>query len=145
MLKIYLGDMDGVLHNVETYFKNQLDYSWLNDDFVKEVIQDVDKSTVESVQCINSPVLGQIPPTSLSGGTKALILMKFLDDRVINASNCGDNCAKWILKLGEEQDLTINLNHIMDFGTQEFCAEILNDNSMILGMKEFVMKAIEYL
>jgi hypothetical protein len=145
MLKIYLGDMDGVLHNVETYFKNQLDYSWLNDDFVKEVIQDVDKSTVESVQCINSPVLGQIPPTSLSGGTKALILMKFLDGRVINASNCGDNCAKWILKLGEEQDLTINLNHIMDFGTQEFCAEILNDNSMILGMKEFVMKAIEYL
>jgi hypothetical protein len=145
MLKIYLGDMDGVLHNVETYFKNQLNYSWLNDDFVKEVIQDVDKSTVESVQCINSPVLGQIPPTSLSGGTKALILMKFLDDRVINASNCGDNCAKWILKLGEEQDLTINLNHIMDFGTQEFCAKILNDNSMVLGMKEFVMKAIEYL
>lgn len=24
MLKIYFGDMDGVLHNVETYFKNQM-------------------------------------------------------------------------------------------------------------------------
>ena len=31
MLKIYFGEMDGVLHNVETYFKNQMDYcpKWL--------------------------------------------------------------------------------------------------------------------
>ena len=28
MLKIYFGDMDGVLHNVETYFKNQMKYAW---------------------------------------------------------------------------------------------------------------------
>lgn len=27
MLKVYFGDMDGVLHNVETFFKNQMEYS----------------------------------------------------------------------------------------------------------------------
>lgn len=145
MLKIYLGEMDYVLHNVETYFKNQMDYSWLEDEFAKEVIADVDKSEVLSSHCISSPVLGQIPPTALSGGTKALLLMKNQHDRVINASNCGDNCAKWILKLGRMQELTINLNHIMDFGEEEFEAEILNDGTVIHSMKDFVLEAIKYL
>lgn len=44
MLKIYLGEMDNVLHNVEVYFKNQMDYSWLDDEFAREVIADVDRS-----------------------------------------------------------------------------------------------------
>lgn len=31
MLKIYFGEMNGVLHNVETFFKKQMDYcsKWL--------------------------------------------------------------------------------------------------------------------
>ena len=40
--------------------------------------------------------------------------------RIFNASVCGDNCAKWILKIAESKDLTINLRHIMEFGDDEF-------------------------
>lgn len=145
MLKIYFGDMDGVLHNVETYFKNQMEYSWLDDDMAKSIIEDVDKSVVQSPQCIKSNVLGQIPPTKLSGGTKALLLIWNETDRVINASNCGDNCAKWLLKFGKEKDVTINLNHIMDFGKCEFDIEILNSDKIVHNMKEFVIEAIKYL
>ena len=107
MLKIYFGEMENVLHNVESFFNNQYSYAWLEDDFVKSVIESVDRSVVESPECIKSPVLRQIPPTRLSGGTKAVILMKYCPDRVINASNCGDNCAEWILRLGDSRDLTI--------------------------------------
>ncbi len=57
MLKIYFGEMENVLHNVETFFNNQYQYSWLEDDFVKELIKDVDKSIVESPERIKSPVL----------------------------------------------------------------------------------------
>lgn len=145
MLKIYIGEMDNVLHNVEVYFKNQMDYSWLDDEFAKEVIADVDNSQVVSEHCIISPVLGQIPPTALSGGTKALLLMKNQKERIINASNCGDNCAKWILRLGQRQNLTINLNHIMDFGEEVFEAEILNNGMIVHNMKEFVFEAVKYL
>ncbi len=145
MLKIYFGEMENVLHNVETYFKNQMEESWLEDSFAKEVIADVDKSELVSSHCIISPVLGQIPPVSLSGGTKALLLMKNQNERIVNASNCGDNCAKWILKLGQMQDLTINLNHVIDFGKGAFEAEILNDNTTVHSMKELVLKAVEYL
>ena len=145
MLKIYFGEMENVLHNVETFFNNQYQYSWLEDDFVKALIKDVDKSIVESPECIKSPVLRQIPPTRLSGGTKAVILMKYFQNRVVNASNCGNNCAKWILKLGEDRDLVINLHHIMEFDEQQFEIEILNDHTVVHNMAEMVYKATDFL
>ncbi len=145
MLKVYFGDMDGVLHNVETYFKNQMEYAWLEDELAKSIVEDVDKSIVESSQCIRSSVLGQIPPTRLSGGTKALLLIWNVEDRIVNALNCGDNCAKWLLTFGRQKDITINLNHIMDFGTEEFEIEILNNHKLVHNMKEYVIEAVKYL
>ena len=145
MLKVYFGDMDGVLHNVETYFKNQMEYAWLEDELAKSIVEDVDKSIVESAQCIRSGVLGQIPPTRLSGGTKALLLIWNVEDRIVNASNCGDNCAKWLLTFGRQKDITINLNHIMDFGAGEFEIEILNNHKLVHNMKEYVIEAVKYL
>ena len=145
MLKVCFGDMEGVLHNVETFFKNQMEYEWLESDIAKKIIEDVDKSIVESPQCIRSDVLGQIPPTRLSGGTKALLLIWNIDDKIVNASNCGDNCAKWLLEFGKQKDITINLNHIMDFGAGEFEIEILNNHKQVHNMKEYVIEAVKYL
>ena len=110
-----------------------------------QMILDVDQSIVESPMCIKSPVLRQIPPTKLSGGVKAVILMKYVPERMINASNCGDNCAKWILELGKQMDLEINLHHIMEFDETEFEIEILNDGSVVHDMGELVEKGIEFL
>ena len=87
---------------------------------------------------IDSPVMGKIPPTSLSGGVKTLILMKNERDKIFNASTCGDNCAKWILRLGQTDDLTINLRHLMDFGDGPFEINILNTNQIVHSMKELV-------
>lgn len=145
MLKIYFGDMDNVLHNVDTFFNNQYQYKWLEDDFVKEVIKDVDSSVVQSPECIMSPVLRQITPSKLSGGAKAVILMKYLPDRIINASNCGNNCAKWILKLGCEKDLTINLNHIMEFPEDNFDIFILNNGQTVHNMAQMVETATDFI
>ena len=57
-----------MLHNVSQYFDNRFHYDWLEDEFVIQMILDVDQSIVESPMCIKSPVLRQIPPTKLSGG-----------------------------------------------------------------------------
>jgi hypothetical protein len=65
-------------------------------------------------------------------------------DRIFNASACGDNCAKWILKIGEKKDITINLRHIMDFGDGEFDVHILNTGENIHNMDDLVLVAGEY-
>ena len=45
-----------------------------------------------------------------------LILAKFEKNKIFNASTCGDNCAKWLLKIAEtEEDRIINLCHLMKF------------------------------
>ena len=74
-----------------SYFKYDYEEDWIADPMVKEMIEDVDKSTVIDSGIIDSPVLGKIPPIGLSGGIKTLILVKFEPEKVFNASTCGDH------------------------------------------------------
>lgn len=127
MLSIYLGKRDDVIYHPPTYFDNRYEDEWITDELSVKMIRDVDRSEVISARLIDSPVLGPISTRELSGGVKTLMLMAFdSPDKVFNASVCGDNCVKWILKIGEHRDLTINLRHIMDFGPGSFEARILN-------------------
>lgn len=144
MLHIYFGDMPEAIYNTKVYFKNTYKEEWLQDDFAKEIIQKIDKSEILSVNAINSPVLGIIPPTQLSGGTKTLLLIHNCPDKVFNASTCGDNCAKFILKLAKQQDITINLRHIMNFGKRKFQAHILNSNETVTDMEQMLSVASRY-
>lgn len=138
MLKIFFGNMPEAVFNTSVYFKNAYEDEWITNPLAREMIFDIDKSTVLDSAVIDSPVMGKIPPVSLSGGVKTLILMKNERNKIFNASTCGDNCAKWILKLAESEDLTINLRHLMDFGEGTFDIYILNINQIVHSMKELV-------
>ena len=142
MLNIYYGRMPEAIFNTAVYFKNVYEDSWITDFFAKEMILDVDKSVVLGEAVIDSPVLGNISPLGLSGGVKTLILIKNEPQNIFNASTCGDNCAKWILKIAEKQDTTINLRHLMDFGDEKFDICILNTNQIVHSMKELLILRI---
>lgn len=144
MLNIFYGDMKEAVYNTATYFKYDYEDSWITDPFVKEMIRDVDQSTVLDSGVIDSPVLGKIPPVGLSGGVKTLILVKFEKDKIFNASTCGDNCAKWLLKIAEEEERTINLHHLMKFGENPFHIRILNTGQVVHSMDELVPIAGEF-
>ena len=144
MLKIFFGDMPEAIYNTDVYFKNDYEDTWIVDDFVKTMIKHIDSSEVLYSGVIDSPVLGKIPPTKLSGGVKTLILIKFEPNEVFNASTCGDNCAKWLLKIAEQEDRTVNLRHIMDFGDSEFTIQVLNTNEIVHNMTELTDIAVEY-
>lgn len=144
MLNIYYGNMKEAVYNTAAYFKYDYEDSWIVDPFVKEMIQDVDQSTVLDSGAIDSPVLGKIPPVGLSGGVKTLILVKFEKDKIFNASTCGDNCAKWLLKIAESEDRTVNLLHLMDFGKEPFTVRILNTDLIVHSMGELVSAAGEF-
>ena len=144
MLNIFYGNMPGAVYNTASYFKYDYEDEWIIDPFVEEMILDVDKSKVLDSGVIDSPVLGKIPPTGLSGGVKTLILVKFEKDKLFNASTCGDNCAKWLLKIAESEDRTINLLHLMDFGKEPFNIHILNTDQTVHSMEELVSIAGEF-
>ena len=143
MLKIFFGDMPKAIYNTEIYFKNTYKEKWLLDPLTQEMIKSIDHSVVVGERVIDSPYLGMIPPTSLSGGVKTLILIQNEPKTVFNASTCGDNCAKWLLTLAKDRDITINLNHIMDFGG-DFEVYILNEKKIVSNMHDLVLIAGKY-
>lgn len=143
MLKIYFGDMPKAIYNTEVFFKNQYQDKWLLDPMTQDMIKSIDSSAVASGKAIDSPVLGIIPPTSLSGGVKTLILIRHQPKKVFNASTCGDNCALWLLKLAQDTDITVNLNHIMDFG-KEFEVYVINEKKTVNNMHDLITIAGKY-
>ena len=144
MLKVFLGDMDEVIYNTSVYFKYNYQPSWLEDPDVIQMILDVDRSKVLGNGAVESPVMGIIAPVSLSGGVKTLILIDKVPDKVFNASNCGDNCAAWLLRIGSKKDVVVNLRHIMEFGEDDFEIYILNTNTVVHNMDEFISIAGRY-
>lgn len=138
MLNIFYGDMPEAIYNTSVYFKNVYQEEWLTTPLACEMILDVDKSTVLGNAVIDSPVMGKIPPTSLSGGVKTLLLIANVPDKIFNASTCGDNCARWILKLSTEREVTINLRHLMDFGEGEFEIKVLNTGQVVHNRKDLI-------
>ena len=129
MLNIIYGDLesDNYIFDPDTFFNNTYEDDWITDDLSKQMILDVDKSKVIGPHLIDSPVLGPISQKELSGGVKTLILINNDEKHIFNASACGDNCARWLLKIGELKDVTVRLGYFMDFGDGEI--EIRVDNT----------------
>lgn len=142
MLKIWYYGGTEYMQDAPAYFDNVYEDEWIEDEFVKEMILDVDKSTVISAHVIESPVLGAITPKELSGGVKVLILMLKDDSFIYNMSNCGNNCAKWILKIAEQKDLTVYLQHILRF-EGEFEIKIMNTEKIVHNPREYVEGLLE--
>lgn len=144
MLNIYFGEMPEAIYDTSTYFRHAYKNKWITDPLSVEMIKDVDNSEVIGDNLIQSPVLGPISPAQLSGGVKTLILIHKDSGNVFNASKCGDNCAKWLLKMSEKTKKVINLRHIMDFGDRDFKVRVVNNGKIATNMKELILLAGEY-
>lgn len=143
MLNVYFGYMPGAIFNTAVYFKNTYRDSWITNPLSVQMIKDVDKSDVVSESVIESPVLGSITPLALSGGVKTLMLVNFDRKHVFNASTCGDNCAKWLLKIAEKRRVVINLHHVMDFGKGPFKIKVLNNGKIVKNMDELLTVTVD--
>lgn len=145
MLKIVFGEVENAVYHPPTYFDNQYEDQWITDPLSVAMIKDVDQSDVVGVHLIQSPVLGPISLKEISGGVKTLILMAFdKSGKIFNASACGDNCVKWIVEIGREKDLTINLHHVMDFSSvSELEAVMLNTGVVVHSYEEYLEEAVK--
>lgn len=136
--------MPEAIYDTSTYFRHAYKNKWITDPLSVEMIKDVDNSEVIGDNLIQSPVLGPISPAQLSGGVKTLILIHKDSVNVFNASKCGDNCAKWLLKMSEKTKKVINLRHIMDFGDGDFKVRVVNNGKIATNMKDLILLAGEY-
>lgn len=144
MLNIIFGEANGSIFNTELYFKRNKEDEWLMQPLVRDMILDVDKSEVIAPGVIKSPIFGVMSSEGLSGGVKTLILIKNEPEKLFYASHCGDNCAKWLLKMAKDKDVTINLCHIMEF-PEPFEINIVNLNTVVTTRRDYILAAIDCL
>ena len=144
MLSIYFGHKAEAVYDTNMYFNNTYKDSWITKPLSVEMIRDVDQSEVIDENTIQSPIFGKMSPKKLSGGTKTLLLIANDKNQIFNASTCGDNCAKWILKIAEERKVEINLYHLMDFGKGDFKIKVLNTGKIVKNMSELAIEAGEF-
>ena len=142
MLHIIFGDCEEAIYNTSSFFDNQYLDCWFDDEFAAEVIKGIDKGEILSSHAVNTKALGVIPATKIAGGTKTVLLVKNRPEMIFNASTCGDNCAKYLLKIGKMQDVTINLHHIMNFGKRKFEIHIINTDKIVHNMPELIQESL---
>lgn len=135
MLYITFKKTEEVLIYVNNYFDVNYDEEWFQDTFVKDMMKDVCDATVLPCGVIDIKDYGKVTPTQLSVGVKALILM-LKTDRVVYATVCGDNCVKWIIKIAKKKDVTICLQHYMEF-EEDFVAVCLDNNKEIHSVDDY--------
>ena len=145
LLTVHFGDMENVVYNTSVYFNNVYSPNWFEDPFARRIIKSIDRGTVLGPNAIETKALGIIPPEKLSSGTKTLLLMYFMPNMVYNASNCGDNCAYWILRIAAKQNITINLYHLMVFGKGRFTMIVSNTGDIVHSMNELIPIALRCL
>lgn len=139
--------MPEAIYNTSTYFDHTYLDHWFDDDMTKKIIKAIDKGDVQGANCILTKALGPITPTQLAGGTKTLLLIRHKSENIYNASTCGDNCSKWLLKIAKDadKDITINLRHMMHFELKHFEIKILNTGNVVHNMEELIFEAGELL
>ena len=144
MLHIVLGETENINYGPD-WFKTNYDPEWLKDSFVQKMIKDIDKSDYIDGIVINSPILGPIPPERLSGGVQTLIMIYEKPQLIFDATSCGENCAKWLIEIGKQKDVTINLNYLMKFNDiDDFEVFINNENRLITNIEDYILTAVKY-
>lgn len=145
MLKVYFGQSEESILNIDVYFNNVYQPEWFDDEIVKSIIKDIDQSDVQSAYCIKSPILGQITAEQISGGAKALICLYKCDDISIDLIVCGSNCEPWIVKIAKLRDIEVSMSgYDLTFENEQISGICLNDGTSIYSYKDWIEKMCHY-
>ena len=142
-ITITLSRSCDIVFDVDIWFDDLCEDSWFDDELVKSMILDVDQCTVLSPNCLAHKDFGQISPNLLSSGVKALILM-LKTDLVIYATNCGDNCVKWIIEISKIKSIKIALGHYMDFKSEDLDIYVEDLDTVYTSSDKLLLDLVEW-
>ena len=144
MLSIFFGEKEDVIYGPSWFRFNYIE-EWFEDPFISKMMEDIDKSHYKGGQLIVSDLLGPIPPERLSGGLKTLVCIYKRPDLMFNATSCGENCARWLLEIGQKKDVSVNLRYYMPFeNCENLEIGIINENKKINNLHDYIHIALKY-
>ena len=105
----------------KSFFRRNKKPEWFEDDFVKEFLYEIDGSKVIAQEALLDYRGRGISTEMISTGCKSLCCIYYCyKDHIFNGSLMGDNCIPFLMRIAENHDVTIVLEHYMDFPEQYF-------------------------
>lgn len=142
MLQMWFGSAEkGVLWDPDDWF-NGLGYKYLKEEFSRKVIKGVDRSEYIADKIIKSDVIGIVPSTYLSSGSKAAIMLMY-SDHPVNANYIGDNVIKYIREIGLQKNITIVSGFFLEIYNSEdsesynYPVRILNSGRIVSNISDY--------
>ena len=115
-----IGEKNYVLDN-RIFFRRNKKPEWFEDDFVKEFLYEIDGSKVIAQEALLDYRGRGISTEMISTGCKSLCCIYYCyKDHIFNGSLMGDNCIPFLMRIAENHDVTIVLEHYVDFPEQYF-------------------------
>lgn len=116
MVHISFKLTDEAVYYIDEQFHVDYEKTWVLDPLAREIAENVDKVKFNAGISYTTSFGRRYSPSQLSVGVKTLLLLLFKPEYQYCVTNCGDNCAKWILEIGRKHDINIVLTRIMNFG-----------------------------
>lgn len=132
-----------VIWDIDVYFDYAYKPEWIWNDFAKRMIEDVDKSHVVAPRIIDSPYLGYVDPTHISGGVKCVLCLAFdpTTKWKFNITVCGDNCMRWIQLLSEFKDIRVDVTHLPKFDDDVYFNIVVENVNKLCTCYEDILDA----
>lgn len=128
---VELYEMADKISYTGQYFDAVYEKDWLNKPLVKEIIRDIDNSEHIRDNIIESPIFGGISPRELSTGCKGLLLALNMPELLLCGERFGDNCFKWLSKIGELHDIRITMHHFLKSDDIPISAIVTNTGAKV--------------
>lgn len=122
MLNIIFGreNCNDFILDTRIWFKKNKKPEWFEDAFVKEFLKEIDGTEVLFEEALKDYKGRGISTEKISTGCKTLCDIYYSDDIIFYGSAMGDNCIPFLVRISEMKDVTIVLEHYMDFPKQYF-------------------------
>lgn len=145
MLEVYFGCYNGSVSDIDLFFFNMYEDSWLSDILVQRMIKDIDNCDVVNNVYLRHSGGKYIPPEYLSSEVKVLICLYKCNDFLIDLSICSKVSEKWILEISKiKKTKAVVSGCNLTFKDLDINAVCLNDNTQIKDSKEWVLKMCEF-
>ena len=110
--------------------------SWLDVEYVKRIIMELDNSEVLGNGAVKNSELGVIPPSWLSATCKNTIMMAMGEPMVFASGFFADEAAPYIEEISSNQDVYMYMNHMFDFTQTQVATLIDESNLVVTGIDE---------
>lgn len=132
-----VGEKNYVLDN-RIFFRRYKKPQWFEDSFVKEFLLNIDGSKVIAQEALLDYRGRGISTEMISTGCKSLCCIYFCHyGNIFNGSMMGDNCIPYLMRVAAKHDVTIVLEHYMDFPHEYFSRGEIMMNGKLLGQYDY--------